>query len=192
MALLVLLASLAAGVASHVFYFNRYECHLHALLYLQGLLATWAAACLALTTFYGYTTRDALTAASSSVGLFLAGAYGSLLVYRIFLNPLNRLPGPWLARVSTFYWSCRLGKMDSYLQLQAMHKQYGPIVRIGSGDLSIIHPECIDLAYGPDAKAMKSSFYDQELPLRSMQTMRSKLEHGQRRKIWAPCVINTL
>ncbi|KAK1058047.1 hypothetical protein LTR33_013493 [Friedmanniomyces endolithicus] len=76
--------------------------------------------------------------------------------------------------------------MDSYLQLQAMHKQYGPIVRIGSGDLSIIHPECIDLAYGPDAKAMKSSFYDQELPLRSMQTMRSKLEHGQRRKIWAP------
>ncbi|KAK0328681.1 hypothetical protein LTR82_000613 [Friedmanniomyces endolithicus] len=186
MALLALLASLAAGVASHVFYFNRYECHLHALLYLQVLLATWAAACLALTTFYGYTTRDALTAASSSVGLFLAGAYGSLLVYRIFLNPLNRLPGPWLARVSTFYWSCRLGKMDSYLQLQAMHKQYGPIVRIGSRDLSFIHPECIDLAYGPDAKAMKSSFYDQELPLRSMQTMRSKLEHGQRRKIWAP------
>ncbi|KAK0296521.1 hypothetical protein LTS16_007702 [Friedmanniomyces endolithicus] len=186
MELQTLLASLAAGVASHVLYFNRYECHLHALLYSQILLTTWAAAFLALTTLYDYTARDALTAASSSAGLFLAGAYSSLLIYRIFLNPLNRFPGPWLAKISSLYWSSRLSKMDSYLQLQALHKQHGPIVRIGSGDLSIIHPECIDLAYGPDAQATKSAHYDKDLPVRSMQAMRSKAAHGQRRKIWAP------
>ncbi|TKA38282.1 hypothetical protein B0A54_09222 [Friedmanniomyces endolithicus] len=173
MELQTLLASLAAGVASHVLYFNRYECHLHALLYSQILLTTWAAAFLALTTLYDYTARDALTAASSSAGLFLAGAYSSLLIYRIFLNPLNRFPGPWLAKISSLYWSSRLSKMDSYLQLQALHKQHGPIVRIGSGDLSIIHPECIDLAYGPDAQATKSAHYDKDLPVRSMQAMRT-------------------
>ncbi|KAK5736331.1 hypothetical protein LTR17_007495 [Elasticomyces elasticus] len=180
------IASAALGVASHVLYFNRFECHMHGVLYMQSLLASWAASTLYLTQWMRWPINEALVATSTVLGCFLGGAYASLLIYRIFLNPLNRFPGPWTARLSSFFLTFRLGNLDAYLQLQALHRRYGKIVRIGSSQLSIIDPEGMEITYGVHATATKAAFYDGDKPLTSMQTARGKDLHDRRRKIWAP------
>ncbi|KAK5694597.1 hypothetical protein LTR97_009187 [Elasticomyces elasticus] len=180
------IASAALGVASHVLYFNRFECHMHGVLYMQSLLASWVASTLYLTQWLRWPISEALSTTSTALCCFLGGAYASLLIYRIFLNPLNRFPGPWSARLSSSFLTFRMGNLDAYLQLQALHRRYGNVVRIGSGDLSIIDPEGMEVTYGVHATATKAAFYDGDKPLTSMQTARSKELHDKRRKIWAP------
>ncbi|KAK5711509.1 hypothetical protein LTS12_027940, partial [Elasticomyces elasticus] len=133
----------------------------------------------------GWETEEAVTFTSIAASYFLVGTYGSLLTYRIFLNPVNRFPGPWTARLSSFLWTVQLGNSDAHLRLQALHKKYGSIVRIGSANLSIIDPAGMEIIYGTDTKTMKASCYDNNEPLTSMHTARSRALHDRRRKIWA-------
>ncbi|KAK3111707.1 hypothetical protein LTR53_012755 [Teratosphaeriaceae sp. CCFEE 6253] len=158
---------------------------MHAVLYLQIFITTFAASVLTLTKGYDLAFSHVLWTTTAGAVYFLAGLYGSLLVYRIFLNPLNRFPGPWAVRLSTFFMSFQLGDSDLYLKLEALHQQHGRIVRIGSGDLSIIDPDGMDVSYGLNAKAIKSSWYDGDAPLTSMHTTRNKALHDKRRKVWA-------
>ncbi|KAK3615985.1 hypothetical protein LTR56_026261 [Elasticomyces elasticus] len=179
-------AATVVGVVTHAFYFNKYECHMHAILYIQLFLASWTTSILAFILGPGWEIGEAVAVTSIAASCFLAGTYGSLLTYRIFLNPLNRFPGPWTARLSSFFWTLQLGNSDAHLRLQALHKKYGSIVRIGSADLSVIDPAGMEITYGADTKVTKASWYDNNEPLTSMHTARSRVLHDRRRKIWAP------
>ncbi|CAN9285260.1 unnamed protein product [Alternaria alternata] len=72
-------------------------------------------------------------------------AYWVLLaIYRLHFHPLSRYRGPRVAAVSKswyeWYWNYYLnGQM--IFEIQRLHKQYGPVVRIGVNDLSIDDPE---------------------------------------------------
>lgn len=70
-------------------------------------------------------------------------------LYLIFLHPLNRYPGPFLAKV-TDYWRFQnvLGRR-SHLEMVAVHKKYGIVVRTGPNTLSISDPDYIPKIYGP-------------------------------------------
>lgn len=177
---------IALGVASHLAYFNRVECHMHGLLYLNTFLLACAGSLLGLTKAYGVPLANAAVKTSTLAGCYMIGLYGSLLFYRAFLNPLNCLPGPRAARISNLYMSFQLGNSDAFYKLQALHKTYGSIVRIGSNDLSIIDPDVMEIAYGLHSKVTKSAWYDGDVPLTSMHTSRSKALHDKRRKVWAP------
>lgn len=180
------LLAAACGIAIHVLYFNRYECHMHAILYLKTLIASCMGSTLLLFNYYGLSLSNAMGTTASTAGFFLAGVYGSLMVYRLFLNPLNRFPGPYAARISTLWFSTQLTNSDAYYKLQALHKKYGRVVRIGSNDLSIIDPDAMELVYGPGSKVTKSDWYDSSIPLTSMHTTRDKALHEKRRRVWAP------
>ncbi|GAM90407.1 hypothetical protein ANO11243_084500 [Dothideomycetidae sp. 11243] len=159
---------------------------MHGLAYLNTFLASVAVAFVTLTRVSGYETGDALVRVGATSGSFLLGLAGSTMIWRIFFNPLNKLPGPWGARLGSLYWSTKLTKSDAYLKLQALHEKYGRVVRIGSSDLSIVDPSIMDAAYGKHAIASKGSWYDGDSPLTSMHTTRDKTLHEKRRKIWVP------
>ncbi|EXJ82862.1 hypothetical protein A1O3_06677 [Capronia epimyces CBS 606.96] len=59
-------------------------------------------------------------------------------VYRLFLHPLSKAPGPWYLAISTIpgtYYICISGR---YNQLnRRLHEHYGPIVRVGPNKLSV-------------------------------------------------------
>nr|POE87438.1 tryprostatin b 6-hydroxylase [Quercus suber] len=154
--------------------------------YIQTFSLTYGAALLALTKAYGLELSEAVAKVTGVSATFVVGAVASTLVYRIFLNPLNRFPGPWTARISSLFFSFRLGKSDAYYQLQALHKKYGRIVRIGSNDLSINDADAVELSYGNGSKVTKSQWYDGDAPLTSMHTSRNKALHDRRRRVWAP------
>ncbi|KAK5134636.1 hypothetical protein LTR08_006292 [Meristemomyces frigidus] len=178
--------AVAGGIASHVLYFNRFECHMYGILYLNTLFLSCAGSLVLLTKLYETSLVDAIGTILTFAGCYLLGAYSSLLIYRIFVNPLNRFPGPWPARLSSLYMPTKLGNSDLYYKLQALHQKYGRIVRIGANDLSIIDPDVMETSFGVHSKVTKGDFYDMEAPFTSLQTTRSKTEHDKRRKVWAP------
>jgi hypothetical protein len=173
------------GIASHILYFSRNEHHFHGIAYLNIFLLSFIGSTIGLYKVIGFSFGAAFGATLAFALSILAGLYTSLIIYRLFLNPLNRFPGPPAARLTTLSWSASLTNSDAYKKLEALHAKHGKFVRIGSHDLSIIDPDGMEITYGPQAKASKASWYDGSVPLTSMHTSRSRALHDRRRKVWA-------
>ena len=168
----------AAGALSHICYFNRGEHHFYGALYVQVHTAAFVTAVITL-----YQQGESLGEAVAQVTLvalfYLAGLYTSLIVYRSLFHPLNKFPGPFGASISNLWLSAQLKDGDAFRKVQKLHKQYGDFVRVGSSDLSIIHPRAVSVIYGPGSKCTKSEFYDLNQPLVSLQSMRVRAVHDQ-------------
>ncbi|EME82006.1 uncharacterized protein MYCFIDRAFT_215553, partial [Pseudocercospora fijiensis CIRAD86] len=180
------LGSFAVGTALYWLYFNRYETHLHAFTYVVTFLASYTALAVVLINTYSNTILASAAFTNVVAASCLIGIYGNLLFYRLFLNPLNKFPGPYGARISQFWWSFQLGKADGYYHLSDWHKKYGKYVRVGSHNLSITDPEIMELAYGSKSRVGKAIWYDNDKPLTSMHTTRDRGLHDRRRRVWAP------
>jgi hypothetical protein len=140
------------GVASHIFWFNGREHHFYGSSYVATTLFILAGGTSALCKGYGLPLREAFASTSTIVASILAGLYTSLIIYRLFLNPLNIFPGPYWVRLGNLAWSSQLTNFDSYYKLKALHDKHGDIVRIGSHDLSIIDPEGMEISFGVKAQ----------------------------------------
>lgn len=125
--------ALLAGVFAHLLFFRLGEWDLYVPGLALGTAIADAGASYALTRACpSVTLTDALKTVSSLVGLSIAGVYASMLVYRAAFHRLNRFPGPFMARLTNFYITSRsIKKFRLFEEVQALHKQYGDIVRIG-------------------------------------------------------------
>jgi tryprostatin B 6-hydroxylase len=175
-----------AGLISFFLYFHKGEHHLLAPLYLKAFVVVNLASTAALVYFGNSAIYNASFNVAMVAGSWLLGVLGSCFIWRAFFNPLNKFPGPWMARISKFYMSYLLRNMDAYYTLTELHAKYGQYVRLGPNDLSIVDPDAIPLAYGPNATVTKSEWYDAGAPHHSMHTVRDKAVHDRRRRYWAP------
>lgn len=182
-----ILAAAAAGVAAHVGYFNRGEHHLYGVRYLQAFATVCITATLLQVRVAEVPVPTAIIETATIAGVFLAGLYASLLTYRLFLNPLNKFPGPFMTRITNYWYTSKVaGHARAQDVMLDLHEKYGEFVRIGSCDLSITHPEGVKTIYGLGAKCTKAPWYDNDSPLISMHTSRNKTLHDRRRRIWSP------
>ncbi|KAK6432626.1 hypothetical protein LTR95_011207 [Oleoguttula sp. CCFEE 5521] len=71
-------------------------------------------------------------------------------VYRLYLSPLAKFPGPRLAALSsayTFYYDVvKRGKLP--FELKRLHEEYGPIIRITPHELHVVDPDFFDVLQG--------------------------------------------
>ncbi|KAL4895626.1 cytochrome P450 [Aspergillus ambiguus] len=174
----------AAGVASHIAYFNKGEHHLYVTLYIKLFLAAVATGAASLHYLQPQPWTQALPTTSQLAGTYLIGLYSSLLIYRVFLHPLCRFPGPLGARISTVWLSTQLNH-NLWHKLQEYHNRYGLFVRTGSSDLSISHPKAVEAIYSASSPCTKAAWYDFTHPGIALQNMRDPAEHAARRKVWA-------
>ncbi|KAF9891574.1 hypothetical protein FE257_003585 [Aspergillus nanangensis] len=94
-------------------------------------------------------------------------------VLRAFKPGLRLIPGPIIARFSSFYrpWLISGGEApDVYRKL---HEQYGKIVRTGPNSVDISDPDAIAIIYGISSKFLKSGFYDAFSPIYENEHMPS-------------------
>ncbi|KAI1089144.1 cytochrome P450 [Rostrohypoxylon terebratum] len=76
--------------------------------------------------------------------------YVTVALYRLYLHPLARFPGPKLAAVTRWYE----GYYDLYqpgqytFKIAELHKQYGPIIRISPYELHVNDAAFFDTLYG--------------------------------------------
>jgi len=76
------------------------------------------------------------------------------------VSPLRKYPGPFLAGYTNLWrlWAVRTRKYHHVIE--ALHKKYGPIVRIGPNTLDLDYPELIKTIYSTDGKWRKTEFYE--------------------------------
>ncbi|OJD30452.1 cytochrome p450 [Diplodia corticola] len=209
-------AAALLGVVSHVAYFNRSEHHLHAVRYMQLYLLAYATAVFILARTASEASASpspfpsphhlaaAAKPAASLLATHLLGLYASLLTYRATpLHPLHAFPGPFLARLTSFYLPLHVlhrvpnkpstpnnpskhTKLipQAHKTLAALHARHGPIVRVGTAELSVADPAAVPLVYGAGSSCTKAPWYDNDRPLTSMHTARDRGYHDARRKVW--------
>ncbi|KAK3985847.1 cytochrome P450 [Cladorrhinum sp. PSN332] len=73
----------------------------------------------------------------------------SVAVYRLYLSPLAKIPGPKLAALTYLYeayYEVYLGG-QYFKRVAEMHKQYGPIIRVTPNEVHWNDPEFLDTVY---------------------------------------------
>jgi hypothetical protein len=114
----------------------------------------------------------------------------------LFLSPIpSAIPGPIIARF-TSKWILFVD-LSGYRgrTVDALHKKYGPVVRLAPNELSFSALPCIKAIYGAGSSCIKSSAYDNFGRLGMFQ-MQDPERHRQRQKriahIFAPTVLQQM
>ncbi|KAI1759892.1 cytochrome P450 [Hypoxylon sp. FL1150] len=86
----------------------------------------------------------------------------SVVVYRVTFHPLARIPGPFLAAITGLYeayYECiKDGGGRYWVEIQEMHRRYGPIVRINPWEVHIADPDW-NAVYKYSSKASKPRWF---------------------------------
>lgn len=180
------LAAFGAGVASHLLYFKHGEHHHYSIRYIQAFFALSAIAVVARVRLEQIPVGLAITSTAILDSIFLAGLYSSLLIWRIFFNPLNKIPGPFGARISRIGHLYSNRNADRHRNLRELHEKYGSIVRIDPNAISVIDPDGVQVTSGQHSTCIKAAWYDMDYPLISLHTDRNRASHDRRRRIWSP------
>ncbi|KAE9400701.1 cytochrome P450 [Gymnopus androsaceus JB14] len=80
---------------------------------------------------------------------FYASLLSSIVLYRLSpLHPLAKVPGPRLHKISKLWsvWICWKGRQHT--EFKAMHDKYGPVVRTGPNEISVIDPTAVNAILG--------------------------------------------
>ncbi|KAK3323729.1 cytochrome P450 [Cercophora scortea] len=74
-----------------------------------------------------------------------------LAVYRLFLSPLAKVPGPRWAALTYWYeiYYDMFQPAQYIFKIKQLHEQYGPIIRITPDEVSIADPDFFDTIYAP-------------------------------------------
>ncbi|OQE30752.1 hypothetical protein PENFLA_c002G06919 [Penicillium flavigenum] len=83
-----------------------------------------------------------------------------LRITKFLTSPLRNIPGPFWARFSNLWYFNRLRQGQFEHDNIKLHKQYGPIVRVGPNHYSISDAATIKNVYGTGSKFAKSAWYD--------------------------------
>lgn len=108
------------------------------------------------------------------------------LVFRSVLNPLSRLPGPLLSRWTNIRLKINilLGNRMNYVH--KLHAQYGPVVRISPGEVSIADLPTVKRIHKVSSHFHKSPWYFTFTNGKvNTFTMADPAQHAARRKLLA-------
>ncbi|EER24680.1 Cytochrome P450 family protein [Coccidioides posadasii C735 delta SOWgp] len=113
----------------------------------------------------------------------------AVVVYRLWLSPLSKFPGPKLAAATRwyeFYYDAICHGKYTF-EIIKMHEKYGPIVRISPHELHINDPEYYDVLYSRDSPRDKYSYYTGQFgtPMAAISTI-SHAHHRLRRSNMNP------
>ncbi|KAI9730791.1 MAG: hypothetical protein M1818_008071 [Claussenomyces sp. TS43310] len=80
------------------------------------------------------------------------------LIHLFFFNALSHLPGPAISKISNFWKLNAAWHEDVPKRLIALHRRYGPIVRIGPNSISVNDPAAYPVIYGSKRVFKKTQY----------------------------------
>ncbi|KAL7923758.1 cytochrome P450 [Trichoderma austrokoningii] len=83
----------------------------------------------------------------------------SIALYRLFLHPLARVPGPKIAAVSNVWHAYHARNGGMFELACTLHQKYGEVVRVGPDELWFNSMEAFDKIYSSTKGYEKSDFY---------------------------------
>lgn len=180
-----LIACFAAGVFLHLTVFRFGEWDAHSLTLLEV-----AALCQAVLSLFAHKAfSESVIGSLQHVTYWAcaaaAGLFSSMVVYRTLFHRLRHFPGPFAARLSTFYMTIvnyRSGQV--YRDIQALHRKYGDYVRVGPSEISIADPGAFNAIHSATSLCERGPWYNILNPTISLQMVRDRKEHARRRRAW--------
>lgn len=117
------------------------------------------------------------------VSLVLATTY--FILEPLFLSPLSKIPGPKLFAITKWRLAREDFKGIRSRAIDELHKQYGPVVRIGPSEVSFNSLSALRTIYGPGSRYGRTNFYRMfdVYGKQNLFTFHSPIEHGQRKKL---------
>ncbi|KAF2454062.1 cytochrome P450 [Lineolata rhizophorae] len=102
------------------------------------------------------------------------------VVYRRFFHPLAKIPGPFLASVTTLYQAAY--NAQYYKKIEQLHQIYGPVVRINPNEVHLSDPENYDKIYYMGTRFGKApEFYGSFcIPHATFSTPSNEVHKGRR------------
>ncbi|POR32440.1 Putative benzoate 4-monooxygenase cytochrome p450 [Tolypocladium paradoxum] len=82
-----------------------------------------------------------------------------LAIHRLLFHPLRSHPGPLLAKLTSFYNTFHIIRMDEARNLHNLHEKYGPVVRYGPNHVSIRSPDGVRMLYTNSTYTRKADSY---------------------------------
>ncbi|RAL02329.1 cytochrome P450 [Aspergillus ibericus CBS 121593] len=118
--------------------------------------------------------------------LFLLGT-SIYVLYQCFFSPLAPIPGPFLAKLTNWHRVWRTRQRQSHREFIALHRKYGPVVRIAPNHLSVADPTAFREIYKAGGKFIKSDSYNVPNGAHSFDLFRQRDEkvHAEQRKLVA-------
>ncbi|OAL33539.1 hypothetical protein AYO20_07225 [Fonsecaea nubica] len=179
----ILLSAVTTGLLSHAIYKRREPdvvSFLRQFLLLVAAALGWTASS---QTAFDPLSIIAATLLFATVNLFTLGL--SISIYRLFLHPLRKFPGPWAAKLTKLegvYYALP-GKFHDHMQ--EIHDKYGDVVRIGPNELSFRSASAVKHLVG---KVNKGAYFEtsvytegEGVPINALVDFE---EHKQRRRLW--------
>ncbi|OAA67679.1 Cytochrome P450 [Cordyceps fumosorosea ARSEF 2679] len=94
-----------------------------------------------------------------AIGIALIG-FIAVTIIQALTSPLRSVPGPFLARFTRLWYLFRVVRGHFEDENIALHRRYGPIVRLAPNMFSIDTPEAVSAVYSVGSKMPKSAWYD--------------------------------
>ncbi|KAI9840073.1 MAG: hypothetical protein M1819_000266 [Sarea resinae] len=80
-------------------------------------------------------------------------------IYRVFLHPLRKIPGPLITKCSSLWLHYHAFIGDQCTAVHQLHEVYGPIVRVGPNDVDISKSDALGPIYIDRGGFEKSAYY---------------------------------
>lgn len=110
----------------------------------------------------------------------------ALSIIRAAASPQRSIPGPFLARFTRLWYLLRVSRGGFERENIALHRRYGPVVRVAPGMFSVDLPEAVTSVYGANARMPKGSWYiawgDPDLAKWSLFSDRDAKRHAETRR----------
>jgi hypothetical protein len=103
-------------------------------------------------------TSPLLSTALWSLLLVFTGLI-SRLIYRLYFHPLATIPGPKIAACTSLWLAYHTYVGDECTVVFSLHRQYGPVLRVGPNDVDISNADAIEPMYIARGGFPKSSAY---------------------------------
>jgi len=87
-------------------------------------------------------------------------AYSVSTLYSIFLHPLRRVPGPFLAKFTELWRTSKYFRGNWHSDILELHAKYGPVVRVAPNEVSIVDRHGLTQVYGHAKGTKKTNWYD--------------------------------
>ncbi|GKU05140.1 unnamed protein product [Fusarium langsethiae] len=102
-----------------------------------------------------------------------------------FLSPLRHVPGPKLYAATKWRLAYEDWKGTRTRTINALHKKYGPVVRIAPNEISFNSLSALRTIYGPGSRFGRTSFYRMfdVYGEQNLFTFHSPKDHGDRKKL---------
>ena len=143
----MLLWAAGAGLISHLGYFIRGEHHLKAPVLFNLSILVPIIFTISEIRFASIQIKDAVWNTLFIMASYFVALFCSMVLYRTIFHPLNRFPGPRLAKISKLWHIGKVVRLDNYRQVDRLHEQYGDFVRTGGYitprndcDVAFFHP----------------------------------------------------